>query len=276
GISLERSLELVLGLHAIVRAGGAYVPLDPDYPAERLAYLLEDSGIALLLGHSRLLDGLPLPDGLAVLRLDTEDCSAEPATPPDVVLQPDDLAYVIYTSGSTGQPKGAGNSHAALANRLLWMQEAYRIGPGDCVLQKTPFSFDVSVWEFFWPLMSGACLAVAAPGDHRDPQRLVELIDRHRVTTLHFVPSMLQAFVAHPGIEACTSLTRILCSGEALPVELQARAFQRLPGIALHNLYGPTEAAIDVSHWTCVDEGRAAVPIGRPIANLRLHILDGR
>ncbi|AJE23910.1 non-ribosomal peptide synthetase [Azotobacter chroococcum] len=276
GISLERSVELVLGLHAIVRAGGAYVPLDPDYPAERLAYLLEDSGIALLLGHSRLLDGLPLPDGLAVLCLDTEDCGAEPATPPAVVLQPDDLAYVIYTSGSTGQPKGAGNSHAALANRLLWMQEAYRIGPGDCVLQKTPFSFDVSVWEFFWPLMTGACLAVAAPGDHRDPQRLVELIDRHRVTTLHFVPSMLQAFVAHPGIEACTSLTRILCSGEALPVELQARAFQRLPGVALHNLYGPTEAAIDVSHWACVDEGRAAVPIGRPIANLRLHILDGQ
>ncbi|ASL28768.1 peptide synthetase [Azotobacter chroococcum] len=276
GISLERSVELVLGLHAIVRAGGAYVPLDPDYPAERLAYLLEDSGIALLLGHSRLLDGLPLPDGLAVLCLDTEDCSAEPATPPAVDLQPDDLAYVIYTSGSTGQPKGAGNSHAALANRLLWMQEAYRIGPGDCVLQKTPFSFDVSVWEFFWPLMTGACLAVAAPGDHRDPQRLVELIDRHRVTTLHFVPSMLQAFVAHPGLGACRSLTRIVCSGEALPVELQARLFQRLPGVALYNLYGPTEAAIDVSHWSCVDEGRAAVPIGRPIANLRLHILDGR
>nr|WP_286946479.1 non-ribosomal peptide synthetase [Pseudomonas sp. UBA6718] len=276
GISLERSLELVIGLHAIVRAGGAYVPLDPEYPLERLAYLLEDSGVDLLLSHSALVERLPLPAGLKALGLDREDCSAEPVTPPAVSLQGNDLAYVIYTSGSTGKPKGAGNSHEALANRILWMQEAYQLGAGDVVLQKTPFSFDVSVWEFFWPLVTGACLAVAAPGDHRDPQKLVDLIQRHRVSTLHFVPSMLQAFLLHPDVEQCQSLTRVICSGEALPAELQVRTFQRLPQAGLYNLYGPTEAAIDVSHWTCVEEGRHAVPIGRPIANLRLHILDAQ
>jgi amino acid adenylation domain-containing protein/non-ribosomal peptide synthase protein (TIGR01720 family) len=276
GISLERSLELVIGLHAIVRAGGAYVPLDPEYPLERLAYLLEDSGVDLLLSHSALVERLPLPAGLKALGLDREDCSAEPVTPPAVSLQGNDLAYVIYTSGSTGKPKGAGNSHEALANRILWMQEAYQLGAGDVVLQKTPFSFDVSVWEFFWPLITGACLAVAAPGDHRDPQKLVELIQRHKVSTLHFVPSMLQAFLLHPDVEQCQSLTRVICSGEALPAELQVRTFQRLPQAGLYNLYGPTEAAIDVSHWTCVEEGRHAVPIGRPIANLRLHILDAQ
>ena len=274
GISLERSVELVVGLHAIVRAGGAYVPLDPEYPLERLAYLLEDSGVDLLLSHSALLERLPLPAGLKALSLDREDCSSESATPPAVTLRGNDLAYVIYTSGSTGKPKGAGNSHEALANRILWMQEAYPLGAEDVVLQKTPFSFDVSVWEFFWPLINGACLAVAAPGDQRDPQKLVELIQRHRVTTLHFVPSMLQAFLLHPEVEQCVSLARVICSGEALPAELQVRSFQRLPQAGLYNLYGPTEAAIDVSHWACVEEGRHAVPIGRPIANLRLHILD--
>ncbi|MEK1905933.1 MAG: amino acid adenylation domain-containing protein, partial [Pseudomonas sp.] len=276
GISLERSLELVIGLHAIVRTGGAYVPLDPEYPLERLAYLLEDSGVELLLSHSLLVERLPLPQDLQVLSLDCEDCHGESTVAPSVTLHADDLAYVIYTSGSTGKPKGAGNSHLALANRIQWMQEAYQLGAGDVVLQKTPFSFDVSVWEFFWPLITGACLAVAAPGDHRDPQKLVELIQRHRVTTLHFVPSMLQAFLLHPDVEQCASLSRIVCSGEALPAELQVRTFQRLPGAGLYNLYGPTEAAIDVSHWTCVEEGRHAVPIGRPIANLRLHILDAQ
>nr|WP_231124348.1 AMP-binding protein [Pseudomonas tolaasii] len=186
---------------------------------------------------------------------------------------------------STGKPKGAGNRHSALTNRLCWMQQAYQLGASDTVLQKTPFSsdtvlqktpfsFDVSVWEFFWPLITGARLVVAAPGDHRDPARLVELINREQVSTLHFVPSMLQAFLQDTGVAQCTSLTRIVCSGEALPADAQQQVFAKLPQANLYNLYGPTEAAIDVTHWTCVEEGRDSVPIGRPIANLACYILD--
>ncbi|MGE7994420.1 amino acid adenylation domain-containing protein, partial [Pseudomonas sp. NPDC089554] len=189
-------------------------------------------------------------------------------------VAPEHLAYVIYTSGSTGKPKGAGNRHKALTNRLCWMQQAYGLGLSDTVLQKTPFSFDVSVWEFFWPLMTGARLAVAGPGDHRDPRRLVELINEYQVSTLHFVPSMLQMFLLDEQVSSCTSLRRIVCSGEALPVDAQDQVLARLPNAGLYNLYGPTEAAIDVTHWTCRDEGRDAVPIGQPIANLQTYVLD--
>ncbi|MFJ4430202.1 amino acid adenylation domain-containing protein [Pseudomonas sp. NPDC089395] len=273
GIAAERSLELVVGLLAILKAGGAYVPLDPEYPAERLSYMFEDSGIGLLLTQSHLLERLPLPVGLAVHLLD-QTPAAQPEHNPQLPCTPEQLAYVIYTSGSTGRPKGAGNSHHALTNRLQWMQAAYGLDASDTVLQKTPFSFDVSVWEFFWPLMTGARLAIAAPGDHRDPARLVRLIHQHRVTTLHFVPSMLQAFLLDDQVASCSSLQRIVCSGEALPVEAQQQVFARLPRASLYNLYGPTEAAIDVTHWTCRDEGATAVPIGTPIANLACWILD--
>jgi amino acid adenylation domain-containing protein len=197
-----------------------------------------------------------------------------------VAVAPDQLAYLIYTSGSTGRPKGAGNTHRALANRIAWMQDAYRLDTHDVVLHKTPFGFDVSVWEFVWPLAVGAKLAIAAPGDHRDPSRLVTAIETHRVTTLHFVPSMLAAFVAHledfHAAARCASIERIIASGEALAPELVARVAKQLPHARLHNLYGPTEAAIDVSHWTCEarDADAASVPIGHPIANLQLHVLD--
>uniref|UniRef100_UPI003F64B728 amino acid adenylation domain-containing protein n=1 Tax=Pseudomonas alabamensis TaxID=3064349 RepID=UPI003F64B728 len=272
GIAIERSVEMVVGLLAILKAGGAYVPVDPDYPAERLSYMLEDSGIALLLSQSHL--QLPVADSVQRLDLDTLDVSTQPTHNPGIVLHPENLAYVIYTSGSTGKPKGAGNRHSALTNRLCWMQQAYALDAGDTVLQKTPFSFDVSVWEFFWPLMTGARLAVAAPGDHREPAKLVEAINRHQVSTLHFVPSMLQAFLLDEAVASCTSLTRIVCSGEALPVDAQQQVFAKLPNAGLYNLYGPTEAAIDVTHWTCRDEGRDAVPIGQPIANLQTYVLD--
>jgi amino acid adenylation domain-containing protein len=275
GIAVERSVEMVVGLLAILKAGAAYVPLDPEYPADRLAYMVADSGISLLLTQSHLRPQVPGRERLALLALDTLDLSAAPAHDPQVPLHGENLAYVIYTSGSTGRPKGAANRHVALHNRLAWMQQAYQLTASDTVLQKTPFSFDVSVWEFFWPLMTGARLAVAAPGDHRDPARLVQLIRRHGVTTLHFVPSMLQAFLVHPDIESCTSLTRIVCSGEALPAEAQNAVFKRLPQAGLYNLYGPTEAAIDVTHWTCRDDGRHQVPIGQPIADIRTLVLDG-
>ncbi|MGH8387042.1 MAG: amino acid adenylation domain-containing protein [Pseudomonas sp.] len=276
GIACDRSFEMVVGLLAILKAGGAYVPLDPEYPLDRLSYMIEDSGISLLLTQQHLLAQLPTPDNIRTLCLqgDAEWLSDLPCTDLPNVAVAENLAYMIYTSGSTGKPKGAGNRHVALHNRIEWMQEAYSLQPADRVLQKTPFSFDVSVWEFFWPLMKGATLVIAAPGEHRDPQRLAALIVEQSITTLHFVPSMLSAFIGADEALACTTLTRIICSGEALPMELQRQTLRSLPQANLYNLYGPTEAAIDVTHWTCVEEGRDSVPIGRPIANLRTCILD--
>ncbi|MFU3431985.1 non-ribosomal peptide synthase/polyketide synthase [Pseudomonas aeruginosa] len=275
GVAMERSIEMVVALMAILKAGGAYVPVDPEYPEERQAYMLEDSGVQLLLSQSHL--KLSLAQGVQRIDLDQADAWLEnhAENNPGIELNGENLAYVIYTSGSTGKPKGAGNRHSALSNRLCWMQQAYGLGVGDTVLQKTPFSFDVSVWEFFWPLMSGARLVVATPGDHRDPAKLVALINREGVDTLHFVPSMLQAFLQDEDVASCTSLKRIVCSGEALPADAQQQVFAKLPQAGLYNLYGPTEAAIDVTHWTCMEEGKDAVPIGRPIANLACYILDG-
>ncbi|MET0266306.1 MAG: amino acid adenylation domain-containing protein, partial [Duganella sp.] len=276
GIAIERSLAMVVGLLAILKAGGAYVPFDPDYPAERLRYMADDSGVQLLLIGA---EPAPWAAGVQVLQLDQLDLAGQPQHNPAVALHDEHLAYAIYTSGSTGKPKGAANRHGALNNRLVWMQQAYGLQTGEVVLQKTPFSFDVSVWEFFWPLSEGATLAMAAPGEHREPALLVARVARHGVSTMHFVPSMLQAFVAHlesAGAQEtarCSSLRRIVCSGEALPAELQARVFACLPQAALYNLYGPTEAAIDVTHWTCVDDGGASVPIGAPIAATEVHVL---
>ncbi len=288
GVAAERSLELVLALLAIMKAGGAYVPLDPDYPADRLAFMLADSGVSLLLAQAHVRAHLPQAD-CPVLEIDersglgqdAEDGAAgDLADQPGQPLHGDHLAYVIYTSGSTGRPKGVGNRHRSLYNRLAWMQAEYGLDERDAVLQKTPYSFDVSVWEFFWPLMTGARLVLAAPGDHRDPARLAALIARHGVTTLHFVPSMLQAFVTYAAQAGeagrCASLKRIVCSGEALPGELQDRALAQWPWVGLHNLYGPTEAAIDVTYWPCTPSGGAPVPIGRPIANVRTQVLDAR
>jgi amino acid adenylation domain-containing protein len=275
GVAVERSPAMVIALLAVMKAGGAYVPLDPDYPQERLAYMAADSGLRLLLTQERLLARLPADDGVTALALETLDLSGEPESDPDVALHGDNLVYVIYTSGSTGRPKGAANRHRALANRLAWMQEAYQATPSDTVLQKTPLGFDVSAWEVFWPLMCGARLALARPGDQRDPARLAAAIRRHGVTLAHFVPSMLPAFLNEPGSAACASLRRIVCSGEALSAELQRRTFERIPWAELVNLYGPTEAAIEVTHWTCVADGAASVPIGRPISGTQTYVLDG-
>jgi amino acid adenylation domain-containing protein len=276
GLCLERSPEMVVAILGIVKAGGAYVPLDPGYPRDRLAFMLEDSAVPVLLTQHRL---LPLLDSFAgevfCLDSDWEEVSRHSAEEPAVELADDNLAYVIYTSGSTGRPKGAMNTHGALRNRLLWMQDEYRLTPDDRVLQKTPFSFDVSVWEFFWPLLTGARLVVARPGGHQDGAYLVRAIVEEGITTLHFVPSMLQVFLEEEGVGRCASLRRVICSGEALPAELEAQFFKRL-GAGLHNLYGPTEAAVDVTFWACERESRRrSVPIGRPVANTQLYILDG-
>ncbi|MBD5635091.1 MAG: amino acid adenylation domain-containing protein, partial [Candidatus Eremiobacteraeota bacterium] len=185
-------------------------------------------------------------------------------------------AYMIYTSGSTGRPKGALNDHRAICNRLAWMQSRYALTPDDVVLQKTPFSFDVSVWEFFWPLLNGARLVLARPGGHRDSAYLIELIEARRVSVIHFVPSMLRVFLEDPNVERCTTLRHVMCSGEALAPDLVAAWYGR-SAAALHNLYGPTEAAIDVTHWTAPRGwSGTTVPIGRPVANTQLYVLDAR
>jgi amino acid adenylation domain-containing protein len=273
GVCAERSLEMVVALVAVLKSGGAYVPLDPGYPVERLAYMLEDSGVGVLLTQGHLAPTLPA-HGAQVVLLDELWTLDEPASAPAVETVPESLAYMIYTSGSTGRPKGAMNAHRGIVNRLAWMQAEYGLGPDDRVLQKTPFSFDVSVWEFFWPLITGACLVVAKPGGHQDPNYLVQTIAEEGITTLHFVPSMLQVFVEAPGLESCTSLRRVLASGEALPFDLVERWYQRMSA-PLHNLYGPTEAAVDVTYWPCAaGDARRLVPIGRPVWNTRIHLLD--
>lgn len=273
-VSLDRSVDLVVALLGTWYAGAAFVPLDPSYPVDRLRYMLDDSQAALLVTDRAQAARLAHHGPTFCLEQDRATLATLPATPLPGAVDEAQLAYVLYTSGSTGQPKGAGNSHAGLRNRLQWMQGAYGLTDTDRVLQKTPISFDVSVWEFFWPLMVGAELVMAEPGAHKDPVRLIEHITRAGITALHFVPPMLQAFLDQPGVERCRSLRQILCSGEALPATLPPRVQQLLPGVALHNLYGPTEAAIDVTAWTCPTPPAATVPLGRPIANLRIYILD--
>ncbi|MGF1938165.1 MAG: non-ribosomal peptide synthetase [Nostoc sp. ChiQUE02] len=216
----------------------------------------------------------PKTVGAASRREDCDPLTSLRVCNPNSSVKPLDLAYVIYTSGSTGKPKGAMNTHQGICNRLLWMQDAYKLNATDSVLQKTPFSFDVSVWEFFWPLLTGARLVMAQPGGQRDATYLINTIAQEEITTLHFVPSMLQIFLETKGLERCQSLKRVFCSGEALPFDLQERFFDRM-GCELHNLYGPTEAAIDVTFWQCQRESNLkSVPIGRAIANTQLYILD--
>jgi amino acid adenylation domain-containing protein len=274
GIAVERSLDMVVGLLGILKAGGAYVPLDLEYPQDRLAYMIEDSGIERLLLQGHLRKQLPIPISLATLELEDGAIKRQPDHNPAVALKGENLAYVIYTSGSTGKPKGAANRHLSLTSCMQWMQDSYGLMTVDTVLHKAAFGFDVSVWELFWPLTAGARLALARPGDHRDPARIIELIRQHRVTTLNFVPVMLQAFLAQEGIEHQTNLRFIICGGEAMPAATQAEALARLQGASLQNLYGPTEAAIHVTRWTCRADGKSQVPIGRPISGTQTWVLD--
>ncbi len=273
-IAAERSPQLLVGLLAIIKAGGAYVPLDPDYPAERLAYMLKDSGVHLLLTQTALLDRVPSAEGVCVIAMDTLHLDGWPTQPPGLHLHGDNLAYVIYTSGSTGQPKGVGNTHAALAERLQWMQATYQLNDSDVLMQKAPISFDVSVWECFWPLITGCRLVLAGPGEHRDPHRIAQLVQAYGVTTLHFVPPLLQLFIDEPLVAECTSLRRLFSGGEALPAELRNRVLAQLPAVQLHNRYGPTETAINVTHWRCTAEDGERSPIGRPLGNVICRVLD--
>ncbi|SCL28926.1 non-ribosomal peptide synthetase/MFS transporter [Micromonospora inyonensis] len=277
GVCAERSFELVAGLLGVLKAGGAYLPLDPEYPADRLAFMVTDAAAPVVLVQEHLRDVLPATAATVLALDDAALWADQPADDPAPTAACGNLAYVIYTSGSTGRPKGVPNTHRGIVNRLDWMQRTYRLGGDDAVLQKTPASFDVSVWEFFWPLQTGARLVLAKPGGQKDAGYLRDLLIGERITTAHFVPSMLTVFLAEEGVEAATALRRVICSGEELPLASAVEFTARLPWCGLHNLYGPTEAAIDVSAWPCEPAalvGLTSVPIGAPIANLRLHVLD--
>ncbi|GAA3755683.1 amino acid adenylation domain-containing protein [Salinactinospora qingdaonensis] len=275
-VHMDRSDDLVVALVAIVRAGGVYVPIEAGTPRERVKYLIEDSGARVLVADGTLAGALH-DCGAHVVCPDRDGAllAAAADTAPEVHVAADDPVYMIYTSGTTGQPKGCLNTHRGVANRLLWMQERFPLSGTDRVLQKTPCGFDVSAWEFFWPLLAGAATVVARPGGHRDPAYLARAIRENSVTVTHFVPSMLGLFLSEPSAADCSSLRYVFASGEALPVGTMRRFFEVLPEVQLHNLYGPTEAAIDVTHWECVpDWDEASVPIGRPITGATIHIVD--
>ncbi|WP_336159050.1 amino acid adenylation domain-containing protein [Amycolatopsis sp. VC5-11] len=264
-VALPRSVELVVALLAALRTGAAYLPLDVDLPDDRLRWMIDEAEPAALVAEPGFGDRLP---GTAPIVSASGTAPVRPA----VRVPGTAPAYVIYTSGSTGRPKGVVVHHEAIVNRLRWMQHKFELTPEDRVVQKTPASFDVSVWEFFWPLIQGATLVVAKPGGHRDPVYLAELIRTERISIAHFVPSMLRAFLAEPRSAECTSLRAVVCSGEALPPDLQNTYYETLQA-PLFNLYGPTEAAVDVTSWDC-RPGHPAVPIGRPVWNTRAYILD--
>ncbi|MGF7029123.1 amino acid adenylation domain-containing protein/non-ribosomal peptide synthase protein (TIGR01720 family) [Paenibacillus mucilaginosus] len=278
GLLTERSLDMIVGIFGILKAGGAYLPVDPSYPAERIRYILEDSGTKVLL------TGQPAAQEPAfkgtILDLQGDAFSNEPMDNLVPVSGPDHLAYVIYTSGSTGRPKGVMIEHHSVINRLHWMQKEYGLGKKDMVLQKTPISFDVSVWELFWWSWYGAGLCLLPPGGEKDPAVIAAVIVRQRVTTMHFVPPMLGAFLdyleAHPEeVQGMASLKQVFASGQALPKQLVDRFYACLgeDGIRLVNLYGPTEATVDVTSFDCTP-GLERIPIGKPIDNIRLYVVD--
>ncbi len=282
GLIVERSFAMIIGLLGIHKAGGAYLPIAPDNPPDRIRYVLQDAAVRVLLVQQKTAQVVAF-DGLIINLESPETYQGSEENLPGV-NQPDDLAYVIYTSGSTGRPKGVMVEHRSVVNRLHWMQCAYPIGAGDVILQKTPYYFDVSVWEFFWWTMTGATLAFLRPGGEKIPMLLVDAIRRHRVTVLHFVPSMLNAFLEYlegRDVTGLASLRRVFASGEAL-MPAHVRKFNDLLGHSsaakLTNLYGPTEATVDVTYFDCPsDNDFERIPIGRPIHNTQLHILkDGQ
>ena len=278
GIYLDRSFELLIAIYAIVKAGGAYVPFEVGAPAGRMQFMIDDADADLLLTQNHLLDDVSMIGRAEVISVDDNNAWAGyPDSNPDLINDCSDVAYMLYTSGSTGNPKGVLNEHRGIVNRLQWMQQAFALDANDAVMQKTPITFDVSVWELFWPLQVGATLSICAPDDHKDAHRLTEIVQQQNITTLHFVPSMLQLFLEDPAARLCSGLKKIICSGEALPKSLQDKVFSVLPSVELHNLYGPTEAAIDVTWWQCDKSSNLDfIPIGKPVANTQIHILDSQ
>ncbi|MEU4345807.1 amino acid adenylation domain-containing protein, partial [Nocardia sp. NPDC023852] len=278
GLAVRRSLDLVVGMYAIVAAGGAWVPLDPDHPAERIAHILDTARPVCVVTTST--DTVPVPDDIAVVAVDMLDVAGFDASPirarelsaPVTAMNP---AYVIFTSGSTGRPKGVAVSHAAINNQIEWMLAQYPLGPGDVYLQKTATTFDVSLWGYFLPLRAGAKLVVATHDGHRDPVYVAETITAQRVTVTDFVPSMLTVFAAHLPAGSVPTLRDVFVIGEALPPET-VTAWNAVSQAVLHNLYGPTEAAVSVTYWPARGGDERSVPIGVPQWNTRVYVLDAR
>ncbi len=282
----ERSVEMMIAIFAILKAGASYLPLSPELPTERVEFILQDTQTKLVLTQAQWMDHYP-PESFTCPRLmlaqNSDTSLAE--TNLNLDISPQSVAYIIYTSGSTGLPKGVMIQHFALTNRLWWMQKAYPLSEQDCVLQKTPISFDVSIWELFWWSFTGARLHLLVPGGEKEPLLIEQAIAQHQVSTLHFVPSMLQIFLHHleqkkaqaPTFAMPPCIKQLFTSGEALAAPLVTRCHQSLlvPCSAqLINLYGPTEATIDVSYFVCDDPHPTVVPIGKPIDNIRLYILS--
>ncbi|HEX3156479.1 MAG TPA: amino acid adenylation domain-containing protein, partial [Candidatus Angelobacter sp.] len=275
-ICMERSLEMVVALLGVLKAGAAYVPLDPGYPAERLEYMLEDTQATVLLTQQHLRERLPHRK-LRIVCLDTEwdQIASQQDSNPVALAGPENLAYVIYTSGSTGRPKGVMLTHASLRNHMAWMQQAHPIVPGDRVLQKTVFTFDASVWEFYAPLLGGGTLVMARPGGHQDPEYMVRCVEQKAITILQLVPLQLQFLLEQQGIERCYSLKRVYCGGDVLSQDLVKAFYQLVPSAKLYNLYGPTETTIDATTAECSRAIESEiVPIGKPIANTQVYVLD--
>jgi len=281
GICVQRGLEMILGILGILKAGGAYVPIDPEYPDERIEYMLEDIDSNIVVTSSKCRDRTAVGGkSRVVVELDGEQQEAIGGEETGKVsrdLKPDHLAYMIYTSGSTGRPKGVLVEHGGLVNRLLWAQDYFGLTIEDVVLQKTTYGFDVSVWELLWPLLAGAKLVFARPGGQGDSEYLRGVIESSGVTMIHFVPSMLEAFVKDIGLGDCVGLQKILCSGEALRPGMVRACQERLPQVRLYNLYGPTEATVDVSCWAVPGDRlhTGVVPIGKPVFNTQLYVVDG-
>ncbi|MFD4688741.1 AMP-binding protein, partial [Streptomyces sp. NPDC058204] len=292
-VALPRSLDLLVSIHAVVRAGAAYLPLDTTLPTDRLRHMTGVAAPVVVLTHA---DSASLAGEIGGERIVLDEPSvagelaalpSAPVTDADrtAPLLPSHPAYVLFTSGSTGRPKGVLIEHAAIVNRLRWMQDTYTLTADDRVLQKTPVTFDVSVWELFWPLATGTPLVVARPDGHKDPRYLADLVREQAVSVCHFVPSMLAAFLADTDLTTCPTLRLVVCSGEALPSELATRfhtSAGHAPGaerIALENLYGPTEAAVDVTRAPALadqDAEAVSVPIGAPVWNTHVYVLDAR
>ncbi|WP_370418106.1 amino acid adenylation domain-containing protein [Streptomyces sp. QH1-20] len=274
GVCVPRSAEMLTAIYAVLKAGGAYLPIDPTLPGNRIEYLLDHSGTELVLATART---APVLGSRTTLALDDPGSWADEDTDLEPVTGPDDACYVIYTSGSTGRPKGVVVEHRAIVNRLWWMQRGYPLGADDVILHKTPFTFDVSVWEIFWWSLAGASVATLPNGAEKDPERIARRVADSGATTMHFVPSMLHAFLTYTQASGTAgrlgSLRRVFASGEALAASHTEVFTATLPNALLVNLYGPTEAAVDVSYFDCdaVDSTRS-VPIGRPIDNIKLIV----